>query len=248
MDVSIITSLYKSELFLSKYINRIEFFNKKISKYKIGIEFIIVANDISIEEENELAKCRLTNLKILRVPRETLYASWNRGIREASSDIISFWNVDDIRFPKALFNGVNEIQKGVGLVYFSYFIFGINKVTFFNKKIRLPFFIFRKVNAVPYNRELFMKGCLCGPFFMFHRTVIDKIGSFDETFIVAGDYDFFAKAAFNNILFKNNKSIEGIFIIHSNNICGLNSRIQSKENAEVLNRYFNKKHFENVLK
>jgi GT2 family glycosyltransferase len=237
MDVSIITSLYKSELFLSRYIRRIEFFNKKITKYKIGVEFIIIANDISVEEENELAKCRLTNLKIIRVPRETLYSSWNRGIRETSSDIIAFWNVDDIRFPNAFFNGINEIIKSSELVYFSFIVFGITKITIFKKRIKFPFFIFKISKAQSYNREQFMKGCMCGPFFMFHRKVFDKIGPFDDSFTIAGDFDWFARASFNNIKFKSIKQIGGVFFVHSNNISGINFQIHVNENEEVYNRY-----------
>jgi glycosyltransferase involved in cell wall biosynthesis len=240
MDVSIITSLYKSELFLSKYIRRIELFNKKITKYQIEIEFIIIANEISVEEENELAKCRLTNLKILKVPRETLYSSWNRGIREASSGIIAFWNVDDLRFTKAFHSGVSQIRKGAELVYFSFIIFGINRVSFFKKRIRFPFLILRRVNAAPYNKELFMKGCMGGPFFMFHKRVVDKIGPFDESFTIAGDFDWFARASFSNIKFTGDKQIGGIFFVHSNNISGINHQIHVSENEEVSKRYSKK--------
>ena len=246
MDVSIITSIYKSELFLSKYLRRIKSFREKVIKHELNIEFILIANDISILEEKILKDRPITNFKILRVKRETLYASWNRGIREASADIIAFWNVDDIRFPKALFNGANEIKKGAGLVYFSFISFGVIKISLFIKKKRLPFLYVKKNNVPPYNRDLFMKGCICGPFFMFHRSIIDKIGPFDENFVVAGDFDWFAKAAFMNITFKAIRTIGGIFILHSGNISGSNSLIQAKENAEVTNRYFNKIHPEMV--
>lgn len=237
LRISIITSIYKSELFLSKYLRRIESFQKNGTKLNLNMEFIIIANDISSIEENILKNHQIANLKTIRVPRETLYASWNRGIREASSEIITIWNVDDIRFPKALLRGVYEIQNGGELVYFSFIIFGVIRYLFFKKKIRLPLLYIKKVTAVPYNRELFIKGCMCGPVFMFHRCVIEKIGFFDESFIVAGDFDWFARAAFMNIAFKGLRTTGGIFFVHSNNLSVANSKVQANENNTILNRY-----------
>jgi hypothetical protein len=240
MDISIVTSLYKSELFLLRYLVRIKSFNRSLSKMDINCEFILIANDINIKEEAIITKCKLSNMRVVRVPRETLYASWNRGIREASSDIIVFWNVDDIKFPKAVLSGVNDIRKGAELVYFPFFMFGIGKVTFLKKRIRFPFLILRKINVLPYNRELFMKGCMCGPFFMFNRKVVDKIGPFDESFTIAGDFEWFARASFNNVIFKKSNRNGGIFFVHFNNISGNNYQIHVNENQEVSNRYSDK--------
>jgi GT2 family glycosyltransferase len=240
MDISIITSLYKSERFLSRFISRIGSFNKSILKYNIETEYIIIANNTSNEEEIILARCRLPNLKIIRIPRETLYASWNRGIREASSEIIAFWNVDDIRLPGALYLGVDEIRKGAELVYFSFIIFGITRISLFNKRIKFPFLVFKRVKSIPYSRDLFIRGCLCGPFFIFNRNIIGKIGFFDESFTIAGDYEWFARASCNNIKFKNIDQTGGIFIVHSNNISGINHQIHVNENESVINKYLNK--------
>lgn len=235
--ISIITSIYKSELFLSKYLRRIESFQKKGIKLKLSFEFILIANDISIIEENILKEHQINNLKTIRVPRETLYASWNRGIREALSEIITFWNVDDLRFPKAILDGINEIQRGAELVYFSFIVLGMIKVSFFNKRIRLPYLFIKKINVVPYKRDLFIKGCMCGPFFMFQRSVFDKIGPFDETFNVAGDFDWFARAAFMNITFKEIRTTGGVFFTHSGNLTVTNTKVQADENNTILNRF-----------
>jgi hypothetical protein len=236
-EISIITSIYKSELFLSKYLRRIESFQKKGIKLKLAIEFILIANDISIIEENILWEHQIDNLKTIRVPRETLYASWNRGIREASSEIITFWNVDDIRFPKALLKGIHELRKGVQFVYFSFIIIGTIRLSVFNKKMNFPVPYIKNVMATPYDRKIFMKGCLCGPFFMFHRSVFDKIGPFDETLIVAGDFDWFARAAYMNVTFQGIRTIGGIFFTHSGNLTVTNTKVQADENNTILNRY-----------
>jgi hypothetical protein len=241
MDISIITSIYKSESFLAKYLRRVESLQKNVQRFNMDSEVILVANDITHEEEELLIKNKITNLKIIRVPRETLYSSWNRGIREAKSEIIAFWNVDDIRFVKALVNGIRLIKNGRQLVYFSFISIGIMKYTLFNKKMTIQFPIFRKTKMVPYNRELFMKGCMCGPFFIFQRSLIDIIGSFDETFTIAGDFEWFARASYHNINFEGINNIGGIFYIHSANISGSNTNVHIKENSEVMDRYYAKR-------
>lgn len=238
MDVSIITSLYRSEKFLPSYFRRIDSFARKVLKSDIDLEFILIANDLSIEEEKIIEKWHISNLKILKVKRETLYASWNRGILEASSEILVFWNVDDIRFPGALYRGIEEIRKGAQLVYFSFIMMGLSKISLFKRKVSAPFYNLKRIKALPYNREAFMKGCMCGTFFMFHRTVFETIGPFDESFVVAGDFDWFARAAFMNIRFKELSVIGGVFFTHSGNLTVKYSKIQADENNTVLNRYY----------
>ena len=78
---------------------------------------------------------------------------------------------------------------------------------------------------------------MCGPFFMFQRSVFDKIGPFDETFNVAGDFDWFARAAFMNITFKEIRTTGGVFFTHSGNLTVTNTKVQADENNTILNRY-----------
>jgi len=206
-------------------------------KYDINLEFIIIANDITIEEEKILNRYRIENLILYKVPRETLYESWNRGISKARYNILTFWNVDDIRFPKAFEKGCSYINQGIQIVYFPFVLMGIRKVTFFQKRFTLRLFSLKFVKAVQFDKEVFMKGCMGGPFFMFHRSVIESIGFFDGTFIVAGDFDWFARAAYNNIVFKKIDKPGGIFFTHSGNLTVTNSKIQARENKRILGKY-----------
>jgi GT2 family glycosyltransferase len=239
-EISIITSLYKSESYLNRYLKHAKNLYDNLSSYGITTEFILIVNDVNEKEKDHLSQIELQNLKLIYVPRETLYSSWNRGVREASSNVIAFWNVDDIRFTRAIFNGYNEILTGNQIVYFSFYILGFTKVYILKKRIRILFFIFKKSKMAPYDREKFMKGCMCGPFFMFHREVFDIIGPFDESFIVAGDFDWFARAAKMDISFKYLKNIGGIFFTHFRNLTILFSKTQTEENNLVIERYYNK--------
>jgi GT2 family glycosyltransferase len=237
MDISIITSLYKSELFLERYLKRVRLLVRKIEESDLQIEFILIANSISKAEESILKKNNIPNIRVVRVQRETLYASWNRGIREATSGTIGFWNVDDIRFSTAIIKGFKEIKKGSQIVYFPFLILGISKILLFNKKISIPLLLFKIVKAIPYKRELFVTGCMCGPFFIFKKSILEYIGPFDESFIVAGDFEWFARAAFKNVKFATIKSCGGIFFTHYSNLTVKNPQIQTLENEIVLKRY-----------
>ena len=93
------------------------------------LEIIIIANSPNkLEEEclNEI-KLRIETAKIVKVARESLYASWNRGIKLSTGEAICFWNVDDIRFGRALIDGLRKIEKGADIVYFPFLIFKKHK-------------------------------------------------------------------------------------------------------------------------
>jgi hypothetical protein len=237
-EISVITSLYKSESFLRRYLKHAFALQRNLSSHGIITEFILIINDVNEKERMILESAEIKSLKCIYVPRETLYASWNRGVREASTNTILFWNVDDIRFSDAVLKGYNEIINGAQLVYFPFFIIGFTRVFIFKKRFRLPFFIFKKSKTVPYNRKQFMKGCMLGPFFMFHSKVFDQIGPFDETFTVAGDFDWFARAAYMNIDIKYLKNAGGLFLTHFKNITIIFSKLQAEENDLVLKRYY----------
>ncbi len=181
--ITLITSLYRSEKFLPAYIKDVEAFHK--ASEGITLELIIVANDIT-EKEKELLSSLSKHewIRVIEVPRENLYASWNRGVREAKGEYIGFWNVDDQRFPDALIAASEEFKKGAELVYFPFLykryvsIAGIDILA--KKKI---------IDPPLFNKESFRHGMHAGPFFLFKKELFDKNGPFDESFKIAGDFD-----------------------------------------------------------
>jgi Glycosyl transferase family 2 len=134
MDISLITSLYRSKKFLPSYINNINNVVKKLLKKNIRCEIILVSNQPDESEIEFLNRLKIISyIKVIIVDRESLYSSWNRGIREASGSVIGFWNVDDKRYWRAIEDGVKLIQKGEELIYFPYLFSGwfkINRIKF----------------------------------------------------------------------------------------------------------------------
>ena len=123
-SITLITSLYKSEEYLKKYIRRIKKNADFLLKNNIDFEIVIIGNDSTVSEKQELEKFESLNkrIKIFYVSREPLYASWNRGVELAKNEILGFWNVDDIRYPQAIVDGIRLVKQGAELVYFPFII------------------------------------------------------------------------------------------------------------------------------
>lgn len=239
MDISIITSLYKSNIFLRDYCKRVLKVLSGLKHSGLDVELLIVANEPDQAELEILDTLNcLENIRIIVVPREKLYASWNRGIKEATGRVIGFWNVDDIRFVKAIEKGFKNIMYGADLVYFPFLVKGWMTLNSFKRIARIKIFRFKYIAAKEYNREEFQAGMHCGPFFIFNKDLISKVGFFDEQFLIAGDYEWCARAAYLKSKIKRNSHLAGIFQYNENTISGMkNTNLQIIENEVVFHRY-----------
>jgi len=226
--ISIITSLYKSEIFLPDYIKNIQDFYSDLKNKGVSIELIIIANDISEKEKNILSSLIKTNwVRIIEIPRESLYSSWNRGIRESKFPVCTFWNVDDIRFSNAIIDGLKKIEEGKELIYFPFRYKRYIKI--FNFKILAKNTI---INPPEFERETFSKGMNCGPFFMFTKKLYEKVGPFDESFKIAGDFDWCVRAA-QVTNFDLSREIAGIFTNEGTSLSGSKGNILQEENNRI---------------
>ncbi len=235
MDISIITSLYRSEKFLPTYIRNIQRLFNKQQNLGFFCEVIIVANEPTAFENDLLALLsKNKHVKVISVPRESLYASWNRGLELASGKLIGFWNVDDIRFASLFKHAIDAIDKDWEVIYFPYLIMGwVRLRRVFNLKV------FRfSIGKVPdYNKVLFSEGMFCGPFFMLKQSAIKKVGLFDEQYKIVGDFEWCLRANKQLNFYKCNK-IAGVFKLHANNLSGAsNNSAHLQEVRSILKAY-----------
>lgn len=184
--ISLVTSLYRTERHLPGYIRHAQVVWHALNEAGIPLEFVIVANDATPAERDLIDRlcASLPLVTVLHVDRETLYASWNRGVRAAKAGVIGFWNVDDVRTPEGLIEGYQRILQGCKLVYFSHRVIrttGHRSTT-------------RTYPAIPYVAEHHRQQMKCGPFFMFDRALYDEIGPFDERFRITGDFEWCSRA------------------------------------------------------
>ena len=229
--ISIITSLYNSNKYLTAYIAHIEKASRTLTEAGVEHEFLIIANDPNSEESVQLEHINKNNnirSRILICPRETLYTTWNRGIREALYPNITFWNVDDSRNVDAIIDGDEKIKEGFLVVYFPFLykryipICGIRILV--KRKI---------INPPEFNRELFLKGMYSGPFFMITKEAIEKVGGFDESFKIAGDFEWNVRAVRAGLRFKKSQKVAGIFTNDGTTLSGQKSDLHQAENKRI---------------
>jgi glycosyltransferase involved in cell wall biosynthesis len=225
MKLSIITSLYKSSDHIKKWSKLVISTSKKLDVKGIPHEFIIVANNPDELELTELDKLKLIkNFNVIAVPLEGIYATWNRGIDNATGEILTFWNVDDKRFVSSILDGVEKIKRGEDLVYFP-FIYK-RYVRILGLKILAKIKVFFPPS---FEREKFSREMHCGPFFMSSKKMFDKVGRFNEDFKIAGDFEWCARAA-KVADFYCSKVIAGIFTNDGRTLSGSKSERHKVEN------------------
>lgn len=224
MDVSLITSLYRTETHLPTFIRHAQVVAAQVQTAGISLEFIVVANDATEAERTLLNDYSAadSSVKVLHVPRESLYASWNRGVAAASGAAIGFWNVDDIRTAEGIIEGYRRIGAGCPLVYFSHTVIRTD-----GKREQR-----RTYPAVPYDPELHRRVMKCGPFFMFAPSLYQQVGIFDARFQIVGDWEWCARAtAF--VEFCTADVIAGYFLLHGGNLSDTGNPLQTAEENMV---------------
>jgi hypothetical protein len=234
MDISLITSLYRSQSFLETYSHHVLNVAACLDKVGLGLEIVLVANDPSEQERQQISylKERLeyaqtARFVLIEVPRETVYASWNRGVRASSGRCVGFWNIDDVRTPEALIEGHKLISDGCALVYFPYAVQMDNRVLGLFSVTRSTLY-----KARPYDREVFTRAMRGGSFWVFWRDLYDREGIFDENFKIAGDFEWCVRAA-EITDFCPGTQLAGRFILHGGNLSDTGSPLQVVEDNIV---------------
>ncbi len=237
MDISLITSLFRAEEHLAAYSAALLAVGAQLRAAGLALEVVIVANDASpaeralIDRLAEQAESQgAVHPVILHVPRESLYASWNRGVTAASSGCIGIWNVDDVRTADALIEGQRLIAGGCQVVDFP-----------FTQRIRhrwmgMGWTTSRNYPA-PYRPDIISPKAAFSPFFMFARTLYEQAGPFDEHFRIAGDFEWSARAAVRAARYCPGTHNAGMFILHAGNLSASGNPLEWVEIDIVLMRH-----------
>lgn len=238
--ISFITSLYKSEEHLAKYVSRVKKFSKTLEDLGVAHEFIILPNDPSQKEQsilNELSTSKPALFKIHTRVREPLYATWSHGARVAEGDVLCSWNVDDIRFASVIPEIISLIDPSQAQIIYPSFTYvrGIT-LTLFKTHIKIPLKI-KKITPPPFEKNRFMREMHMGPFFFFTKKAFEMIGPFDDTFRIAGDFEWQARAASKDIAFKRYTKAVGMFTNYGTSLSGSRNPLQTGENQRIYDIY-----------
>lgn len=195
MSVVVISSLYHCEPHLPNFTAAVFGFAKQVSEVGVSVHYLPIANDPSDYERDqidlltrEINANYYGHMTPFYVPRESLYASWNRGIAASQPPYIAFWNADDIRSVEGFIEGLRALQSGANLVDFPFTrISTVRRLGVFPQQQRLD---------VPrlFDPANFARGNGLGPFFMMSRALYQRVGPFDDAFRVAGDMEWASRA------------------------------------------------------
>lgn len=220
-DISLISSFYRAAAHLPLFFQRARLVAEALAAAGIELEFVIVANDAQPDERAliDAFAGSVSGVRVLYVGRESLYASWNRGIETAAGQVIGFWNADDARTSAAIVDGLQRLRAGCEVVYFAY-------------EIHAPPATIRLFAARPSDQAGHRRRMQAGPFFLFRRDLFERIGRFDDRFRVVGDWEWIVRAL-GKAKFCHSLINAGAFYIHGENLSNTGSHREQTELAVV---------------
>jgi len=189
--ISAILSTRNSERFISGCLDN-------LLKQTIADKIEIIVID-SASDENEQAivseySNRYENIKYFRTSKkETLYTSWNRAIKMSSGKYIITTNTDD-RSRRDAFEIMTRALDGnpeIALVYSDFYFTTKPNEKVGIKKMRKPHW--KTYKAPDYSQKELLMRCYCGSRPMWRRSLHDRLGYFDESYALGGDYEFWLR-------------------------------------------------------
>ncbi|MBU1864567.1 MAG: glycosyltransferase, partial [Candidatus Omnitrophica bacterium] len=174
-----------------------------------------------------------SNIKYIRTKRrESVYQAWNRGIQAASGMYITNANTDDRLRPDAFEIMTTELKKNpaIALVYADFFITGYENMDFYNH-IRTGYSI-----KPDYSPRIMLSGCHMGPQPVWRKSIHEKIGYFDESFKVGGDYEFWCRLA-QHYPMKHIRKFLGLYLHNPTGVMNANPIVREKERKIIHRRY-----------
>ena len=230
MSVALISSLYQSEPHLPTFAAAVFGFAKQVSAAGIEVHYLPIVNDASDREREAIDRlARAINggyhgrMTPQFVARESLYASWNRGLALSQSAYFASWNADDLRSAAAFIAGCEALDAGADLVDFPFTRLSASRRFGILKRES------RQWRDCLFQPGRFRRGNGLGPFYMARRSLAQRVGVFDENFRIAGDMEWASRVK-DHARFVDGGQSGGDFVLHGGNLSNSGS---DREDIEV---------------
>lgn len=216
--VSTITASYRTKKYIARFLEELP--------KQTFFEHLEVVIDHNEPDEEEMAlvesfQARYPgHLKHLVVdPVVPIGTSMNNCVQAASADLVTIWNVDDLRTPNSI-----EIQaRGLLDHEDADFVYGdFLEVTSFGATEG------ERVDCSDFPPSEFTRGMLLGPFFMFRKSLCDSAGLMDEQLMSGVDFDLAVRLAFHG----RPRYVPGLLGYHLNEGLGASTRPGNKQVLE----------------
>ena len=172
MKTSLVTISYNSQVLINKTLESV-----KTQTFK-KFEHIIIDGK-STDKTLSIAKKFDHISKIISEPDKGIYDALNKGIKNSTGEIIGFLNSDDTFYDEnSLQHIVDAFDKDTDC------IFGDLIYTDKNDKVK------RVWKSSAFKKGAFKKGWMpAHPTFYCRRSVYEKLGLYDDSFKIAGDFE-----------------------------------------------------------
>ena len=187
-SVSTITPCFNMKRYLKKFLEELP--NQTMFE---ELEVVLDHNEPDeeeigwVREFTEKYPGRLKHIIVEKV--DPIGTSMNRCIREAGADIVTIWNVDDLRTPDSIEIQYKKLVSSpeIGVVY--------------GNSIMVKSFGGREgvlMDFSKYGAEEFTRSMILGSFVMFKKGLCGQAGFFDEQLKSGADFDLSVRLGFNS--------------------------------------------------
>ncbi|HLB40364.1 MAG TPA: glycosyltransferase [Candidatus Babeliales bacterium] len=216
--ISIITSIYKSDQFIAQFM-------QDITQQTIFDQCELLLIDAnSPGQEYQIIQPYLVqypNIRYWRLPQDPgLYAVWNLGIQQAQGEYLTNANTDDRLAPDcyAQHAACLDQHPEIALVYSDCYITSrANQL--FAQSAHEP-----RSQKAEFSLAALQHRCLPSFNPMWRKAVHAQCGYFDESFKIAGDYEFWLRLATNGLQFKKVPAVLGVYYVNPTGLSTPGSR------------------------
>jgi len=228
--ISVITAIGPIKIY-GKFIQR--YFENVLDQHFFNqTEHIIVYSE-EHELFNEFKK--YPNFKLIKEDEQKgVYNAWNIGIKSASTEYVTNWNIDDLRHPintKIKYDAITK--NNIDMVYNWYAGTRDENLNFYNAEDLQPQVMFPD----DYDKHV-MTACLAGPDPLWKKSLHDRVGLFDGVnFKSIADWEMWIRFAKEGAKFKLIPAVLCIYLDHDNTVSQTNLNKVETEKQQLYEKY-----------
>ena len=175
-------------------------------------------------------------IRCIPAPRPGLYVAWNIGIRAAKGRYLATLNTDDRLRADALavMAGALDAHPDVCLVYGDSLVTERADETFEHNSSNG-----RRLSWPEYSHHALLARCIFGPHPMWRREAHARAGLFDETFEIAGDYEFWLRLAERERMLHLPEPL-GLYHENPDGLSRVSPERATRERVRIMQRYLHR--------
>lgn len=197
--------------------------------YAAGDLSVLVVNAGSTDDSRRILWEYLDrpHFHLLTTPRYGIYTGWNDAIQYAiGAQYVVNANVDDRLFPDAyaVMSDVLDKHDDLDVVWGDSFVTATPNATYKTfVPTSVPPYTTGMLPQIPYSPEALLTHCLPGQTPMWRRSLHEQHGWFDESYLLAGDYEMWLRLAANDVDMAHIPRTTGLYY-HADNATAVNQQ------------------------